>query len=419
MTPPVPHSARRAEPRRTPRAVRRGGIYVLVLGCSMLVTVIGLAAITAARLYRATQRATECSAKARLYAESAIELALLNIGTDPAWRTSNPDGTWSVGGPIGDGTCSVAVTDPLDGSISNRPTDAVLITGTGVCGPATQITTVRLAAQPTAAIDALKCAVHTGGQLHVRSGRTLSASGALVSANGTLRNDGTIDGSVDCLLATAAGTVTGSLRQAVLPKPMPDSGVVAMYAALGTSASTSSGTVSDMGLSPAVNPLGALDPDGVYVMSGSGDLTLRRCAVIGTLVVLLPAGKQLTIDLGVFMRPSRADYPSLIVRGDLVLQFDPTLVLAMNLDGEVGNENYPSEIRGLVHCTGTLTMKSASKVNGGAIIAESSTLSDAADFDNTPTIVFDPALFTSPPMGYAKSVKMTPIAGTWAQAVRP
>src|SRR5689334_15273911 len=124
---------------RTAYARRRGGIYMAVLGAAMLVTVIGMAALAAARGRRQTAQLAIDSAEARLYAESAVELAIGAISADSSWRTNHASGVWYTNRPLDDGTFTISVVDPLDNNLSNRPSDPIVVTGTGTKGAAVQM----------------------------------------------------------------------------------------------------------------------------------------------------------------------------------------------------------------------------------------------------------------------------------------
>ncbi len=109
-------------------------MYVVVLGTSMSVMIIGLAALTAIRIERRAVGGTSDFAKARLYARSAVEMAFFSMSDDPDWRTNRPHGAWFTDLPIGEGTYTVEVVDPGDQDFTNDPLDLIVITGTGICG---------------------------------------------------------------------------------------------------------------------------------------------------------------------------------------------------------------------------------------------------------------------------------------------
>ena len=82
---------------------RRGASYVFFLGTATLVVIIGLSALTVLRVKSRAAEGGHDSVAAQLYAQSAVEQALLTIYTDGGWRgTISPD-TWSAPQAIGQG----------------------------------------------------------------------------------------------------------------------------------------------------------------------------------------------------------------------------------------------------------------------------------------------------------------------------
>ena len=123
---------------------RRGSTYVVVLGASMLVMVIGLSALFAVRVQRRAARGTGDLAQARLYAQSAIEYGFLLLIKDTDWRNILGTGLWATDQPIGNGSFSleVRVVGRIDTKIKSD--DTVALVGTGVSGPARHQMEVRI-----------------------------------------------------------------------------------------------------------------------------------------------------------------------------------------------------------------------------------------------------------------------------------
>src|SRR5688572_21182618 len=90
---------------------RRASVYVLVLGSSTLLATMGLAALTATRIERKNLAGTTDFAEARIYARSAVELALHTMSTDPDWRTTKPNGAWRTNQNIATGKYTLEVND--------------------------------------------------------------------------------------------------------------------------------------------------------------------------------------------------------------------------------------------------------------------------------------------------------------------
>ena len=85
-------------------AAQRGSAYLLVLGVSMIVSLIGLTAIVLGRVERRMDRDVQDAVQARLLAQSAIELALQHLAGSPTWRGKTDR-------LLGDGELSYAVSE--------------------------------------------------------------------------------------------------------------------------------------------------------------------------------------------------------------------------------------------------------------------------------------------------------------------
>jgi len=138
---------------RTPKQTfrRRGSAYVLVLTTSMIVTVIGVSALTAVRLRHRTAEMDRSVAHAALCARSAVDMGLFWIGNDPDWRENRPNGDWQTAQPLEAGEYDLSVTDPTDGDLTNSWSDPVVVRGTGRYGRARVVYEVTLEADPRGA----------------------------------------------------------------------------------------------------------------------------------------------------------------------------------------------------------------------------------------------------------------------------
>lgn len=131
---------------RSHRHRRRGSSYVFFMGTAMVVMIIGLSALMAVRIQRRGAEGSNDLAAARFYAQSAIEYGFAMFNQDADWRANLGSGFWFTDLVIYGGTFSLEVTfiDDGDGKPGN---DDVVLTGTGVHGPATHKMQVTLIAQ--------------------------------------------------------------------------------------------------------------------------------------------------------------------------------------------------------------------------------------------------------------------------------
>jgi len=125
---------------------RRGSIYILALGTALALTVIGLSTLLSVRIERRGGDGACHLTAARFYAQSAVEYGFVRINEDADWRQQLGNGLWASNQAIGEGTFSLDVVFIDDGD-ENEENDAVVLTGTGVSGPATHRTQVMLVAQ--------------------------------------------------------------------------------------------------------------------------------------------------------------------------------------------------------------------------------------------------------------------------------
>jgi hypothetical protein len=419
---------------------RQGGAYVVVLAVTMIVALMGLGSIIASRVRLRTAQIGNEAADARLIAQTGAEAARLWVSQDPDWRKNYPGTRFGLNQPfkLDGGSFTVELEDPLDNNLTNRPHDVAALTATGVRGGARQIVQVRLKAKPTP-LPALAFALHAAGHVRVNSGNTISVATSAVSTNDNVQNDGTITGDVEIpgSAMSPQGTVTGSVRTLSKTKVFPPRSVIDLYAALGTTINPGT-TIANRVIAPNYNvwPGGGSNPDGVYVIRSSSDMTFRDSRIEGTLVIICP-GKTVTFEGHLLLHKApRGDYPVLIIDGNAVFAYDSSTKLQETLLGTNYNpdgapypgadpddllgdllDSYPSEIQGLVHVTGTVTFKNTAKIKG-VVLAESPLTLEAVRFQGTNTIEYDKAIFANPPQGYTESVRMVVEPNSWKRIVR-
>jgi hypothetical protein len=136
---------------------RRGSAYLMVLGTAMLVSLLGLSAMVLTRVERRADAAVQDAARARLLAQSAVELAMQRIADHGTWRTGHVSGVWTADIPLGDGTISYRLVDEIDGNLASSTGAPVVLDGRGRYGVATRYVRVTLApVEPTAVPEAMR-----------------------------------------------------------------------------------------------------------------------------------------------------------------------------------------------------------------------------------------------------------------------
>jgi hypothetical protein len=211
-------------PRRSPR---RGGTYIAVLGTSLLVALLAIAALTGQRIQNRLLASAAEIRQAELNANTAVELALLAMKQDPNWRTTYSNGSWFANRGTAAGTCSASVTDPLDGNLANTADDPVVIVGIGSSGQAEQRVQVTVDSL-RGPLSCLRSAVAVGDSIDL-SGDTLRTNG-LITANQISASSSQVYGTVEAVTVSGS-TYNGTSTQINSSKrpTMPDWANVFQY----------------------------------------------------------------------------------------------------------------------------------------------------------------------------------------------
>jgi hypothetical protein len=172
-------------------------------------------------------------------------------------------------------------------------------------------------------------------------------------------------------------------------------------------------------LSPSYNPFGTgqTNSEGVYWIDCSGNrLIIERSRIHGTLLVVNPgAGSE--IGMGpIHMSPAMPGYPALLVDADTLEGADFAIRANRRVLSEKGNgvnynpsgsphdefgqdedqdDNYASEIRGLVAVGDTLNYSNSPLIRGQVIVGD-----DIANSSGTLEVEFQPESLLSPPPGF-------------------
>lgn len=408
------------------RRRRRGGIYLIVVSTTLIVSVLAMAALMTVRVQRRMANNTADLRQARLAARAGIEMGLLRIKNDANWRTTYSNGVWESNQPVGVATYTLSGTDPVDSDLDDSVTDPLVLSSSGTSGSATQKleVTVETVEPP---IESLSTAVHCAGELKILGSQTLTVTGAPASTNGNLKINGTLVGDGECNTVTSPENATGTVTTGAPSKPMPDSGVITTYIGRATTLAYI-GDFDKHVLAPGLNTYGGgLNSDGVYyINTGNSDVTIKATRIHGTLIID-PGNAVVTLDDAAFLHPYRSDYPTLIVKGELVIKlksdeygldesswttnFNPSGAPYLGSTDSDQTDTYPNEVQGLVHATGAVSLEETSRVRG-VVLGEST-----VEAKSTNEIVYDSLLFSSPPDGYTDPPVSSLTRGTWRRVV--
>jgi hypothetical protein len=199
---------------------RAGGVYIAVLGTSLIAALLGLAALMAQRIQNRILVAAADIRQAQLNSHAAAELALLTMKQNANWRTSNPNGNWFANRPMNGGSCSVDVVDPIDANLANGDDDPVVVLGVGYAGQAEQRLEVTIDPRKEP-YGSLRSAVAAGDNIDLQSD-TLRTNG-LITANQVSASSSLVYGDVEAV-SISGSTYAGTTTQVIAEKrpAMPD-----------------------------------------------------------------------------------------------------------------------------------------------------------------------------------------------------
>lgn len=389
---------------------RRGSIYAMVLGITMLITVIGIAALATSRVTaRAASESTHWQEAGSL-AFSAVEQAVGQLNAEGAlapdtWRNGYTSGQTGFTTSIKDGRMSWSLVDEGDGLIADDYADPIKIYGIGEVGRVRRVYSARLV-PAGAGMDVLRTAFHAAGAVQV--------GGATTVINGPLSTNGDLTFSGGSLKGNGGSEVAGAGGATVAPaKPMPSPGVFDIYRDRATpidSSVAAGGSIQPSPLNAQYSPYGAANPEGIYYLRLPGTITMLQVLssrIKGTLVIEAAANtnsQELEILGASFWEPHNQRYPTLLVRG-----FQKVRIYGSMSPFSDSSGTYPSEIRGVVHLIGA-----AEVLLGDATYMDGCLIADGRITTNgTVAITADPDLLLNPPLGYRIGDRVALVPGSW------
>lgn len=412
----------------------RGGVYVAVLGMSMLVLVLGLGGLASARAISRTRADAGDLSGARWAASSGVELARYAIERDPTWRSVRSNGDWFSDVAVGSATVSVSVNNP-NGAMGRLPNDPVEITARAYQGSTVHTARLMLDAQSTP-YSALDVPLTAGGAITATSA-TVHASGYTIATNlaftALLCN---INANVEAGLTAVGLTVNGTSRSLAGTRSLPGADAFDYYLANGTyipgtSLPLRSGarTISNTVLSPVSNYFNsALNSRGIYVIdAGNQVIAIGPCRIVGTLVIINANG-AVRLQSTILAEPAVSNFPCIMVRGDANITATSDLLTEgagtpnynpSNVpypwpngvsNGTIGTtESYDSAINGLVYISQNASVSGSPTINqlvvGGAL-----------SLGGTLTLGYTSEYRRNPPPGFSV-IRMRPRAGDRRQVV--
>jgi len=425
---------------------RRGNIYFLVLAVCLLVGMIGLGAVLAARAQIRSVGQTADFDEARLYARSGIELGTW-LANQSNFRNTYSNGSWIARQKLGSGVLSISgnnVNPALP--LNNSDTDPVVVTAIGYKGIAVHETQVQLVAKPQALTCLPTCADFGGGvtlgallsTVTLTCNQPFSTNGNLSAVQANMTGPLEYAGSLSIgLLCSGSFTTTH-----IAPRGLPDPNhVFDYYKSHGTPIAISSLYSASLGgyaiqnclLSPGNNPFGPTDPQGIYIVdcgSLGNTITIQNCRIVGTLVIL-NAGAGSSVAGSVNWAPAVSNYPCLLVQSAIGSSFALQYTNAAISESSIGvnlnppstpyngisntttTDAYPSVIAGLVYCSGALSVANYVTIKGVLVVNGGLTWTSG-----TMSLTWDNLYSHNPPPGfYQTPVPMVVVSGSLAQVV--
>ena len=437
----------------------RGTAYVLVLGIALMVTVLGVGSLLAARSQqRATTAATDWE-EAGTLAFSATEQAVASLSAQAAasptgWRAAFTSGATAFTAPLGRGAVRWVLKDEVDGNLSADYLRPFRLYGVGTVNAVTRVYSVQV--RPAGApMDVLRTSLHASGNVTL-SGQVLAGTGPLgnvtlpaaglgvVSSNAAVTIGSMLFGNVEATTVGGTGNPrTGTNTTAAAAKPMPATvwpTLVSTYAALATpltvaaNGASNTRTMSGFLLSPAVNPYGAtLNAAGIYSLAltsggtGAVTLTLTSARVLGTLLVTAPSGATVNISGPVSWQTTAPNLPALIVSGTGLTvnitgsttwlseassgtNYNPAGSPYAGMTNTTTTDDYPPSIGGVVYVAGSgnvLKLSNTPCVTGTVVCDGTAQVSGPA------ALVQSTLTYAAPPVGFAKGDAVAEVPGTW------
>lgn len=406
-------------------------MYVVVLGCTAAIVVIGLSAAVAVRVERRSAEDTTDLAEAQLYARTGVEMAQHLIRGDKSWRTNRASGSWEVDKPIGAGTYTIQGVDPVDGNLSNSNADPLLVTGIGRARDATYKLQVTM--NPIGGpLSCLQVASATTLDLVFSS--AISTCNQTMTANrNTSASTSTVTGAIEVVGTKSGMTYVTLPKTGQTARQMPTSSVFDYYIANATTITMASipsvsgrKTIERRLFSAAGNPFGTANAQGIYKIDCAGaNLRIRDSRIVGTFVILNPG--TFTLENSILWEPAVANYPSLLVNGAAQLNitnnslsessgtavnFNPTGAPYSGVTDLDTSDSYPSKIVGIIYAAGTLSTANNVTIDGVLLSGATTTIA------GTLNLTYRGTFASNPPPGFGSySTAMQVSSGSWKRVV--
>ena len=421
-------------PAKTPPHDRRGSAYFFVLGITLLVTVLGMGALTLSRVSARVASDGNDWETAGVLAYSAVEHAISTLNSVAAaspsgWRGNYTSGQIAFTQIVGRGKFSWTLKDEIDGNLSSDYLHPVRIYGIGTVGNVTRVYSAQIAPGGSP-LDVLRTATHSSVSVEL-TGKSQANYGP-ISSNGLVKLSGTVNAAIEAGSTSGSASGTQAITAPASAKTMPSTTIFDTLAADATviDYNVASGKIDKCLLSPAVNPYGTPNAKGLYLITvpAGKKLTITRARIVGTLLIRSTSAASVDVTGPVLWEPGPLRTPLLLasmVNGDIKITGNPDWLAesdaGINLNpastpfagtsNTNATDDYPPQYRGIIHCmlgSGGKLELAANVYVSGTVIADCPVKTTAMS-----TLLQDSSIYANPPFGYATGDAMTLVPGTW------
>lgn len=415
---------------------RTAAVYIAVLMSSLIVASIAMGAVTAAHYYARDLNYEGDHRLSQLAAVAALEWAVSDLNATTNWRTAHTNNRDTAVQQLGNARFRYRLID-VDGDLADDSWDACDIIATASVGKATCAWRARL--QPAGGIpNCLNYSLSANNNIELDP-LAMWCSDGIIGTGGNVVVDSVASLTADCYYAgSVSGNIYGTLNPMTADLEIPSVSVLEHYAENAVPIAAAQ-IPSSMGrliinrqlLSSASNTIsGSLSPDGVYVIDCENyPITISNSRLLCTLI-LENVGSNSKIAQSVFWEAAQANYPALLVDGDLELSMarnvlnEATLGINLNPTGTPyrGTTDsslttvYPSQIRGLIYVSGRIVLSGIDSDNEvhGVLIGGEKILGSGDLF------LSSRRLFSSnPPPGFRKYDKVRIAPGSARRVLAP
>lgn len=422
--------------RRLPRRGQRDGfLYVSILFTSLVVSITVAASLTLSMSHaRRTGDRRDAQAAFRL-AESEIQIQAARMNQSTDWRASSNTGEFSNWRLLESGRVRHRLDDP-DGSLTDDLFDSVTLTVHAQVRNAEATLAVELQNDPKAH-DVLRYAVTAFDDIEIEDGSVLSTEVPVQAVD-------------DCKTSSTGRLVTPRLERggavnvwvngdvaAANVTPLAQN-VVSYYQNLGTEISRQSLRLSqgsriieNVVLSPANNPYGTPNPEGIYWINPSPrPLVIRNCRIEGTLVVL--GNNDVMVRGGVVWNSLDPGKPALLAAGEIRFESIASQLSEASINANLNpaptpnrrgqsnstmSDTYSTQFGGIYYTTSNIVVEDLA--SGHHVPFLGCLIGNDVIFECRTAIAFDPRLGMPPPDGFRDPIPMRFTSGTYRRLITP